>query len=117
MAGAVPAPSPGPRRYGRSRRVNAMQVIERVDAHYEVQEVDHGTVYRWCPGRLLLRCDCGERLECRSPTEHCRCGAGCAAAFEDPNHDERREGPEAPWRREPYRWPSESDYWLELRAL
>ena len=99
-----------------------MQVIERVEAHYEVQEIAYGTVYRWCPGCLLLECDCGESLECKSPTDHCRCGAGCAAAFEGLDQ-ELWESQKAPWRREQYRSPAEGagdrerDYRSELRAL
>jgi hypothetical protein len=30
------------------------RVIERVEAHYEVQEVEMGTVYRWCPESVVL---------------------------------------------------------------
>ena len=36
------------------------KVIERLDAHYEVQHLEMGTVYRWCPERVLVECDCGE---------------------------------------------------------
>ncbi len=28
-----------------------MQVIERTEGHYDVEEVEFGTVYRWCPER------------------------------------------------------------------
>jgi hypothetical protein len=34
------------------------QIIERVEAHYEVQEVEMGTVYRWCPESVVIECDC-----------------------------------------------------------
>jgi hypothetical protein len=27
-------------------------VIERVEAHYEVQDVEMGKVYRWCPANV-----------------------------------------------------------------
>ncbi|MBA4116641.1 MAG: hypothetical protein H0X71_09475 [Rubrobacter sp.] len=93
-----------------------MQVIERVEAHYEIQETPYGTSYRWWPECLLIECDCGERVECKSPTDHCRCGADCAAVFEGQTH-EHRVRQEAPWRQEEYLWPTERDYWLELRAL
>lgn len=29
-------------------------------AHYEVQEVEFGYVYKWCPESILLKCECGE---------------------------------------------------------
>jgi hypothetical protein len=37
-------------------------VIERVEAHYEVQDVEMGKVCRWCPESIVVRCGCGERL-------------------------------------------------------
>jgi ribosomal protein S27AE len=37
------------------------KVIKCVEAHYEVQEVEMGTVYRWCPESIVIRCGCGER--------------------------------------------------------
>jgi hypothetical protein len=39
-----------------------MQVIERLEAHYEVQEVPFGRSYQWCPECIVVECDCGERL-------------------------------------------------------
>jgi hypothetical protein len=38
------------------------KVIERVRAHYEVEDVEMGKVYRWCPARVVLECTCGEEL-------------------------------------------------------
>ena len=38
------------------------QVIERVEAHYEMQATEMGTtLYRWCPESLVIECECGER--------------------------------------------------------
>lgn len=52
------------------------KVIERLEGHYEVQEVPFGQVYSWCPGRLVLECDCGEELILSSSMVTChRCGA------------------------------------------
>ena len=39
-----------------------MQVIERTEGHYDVEEVQFGTVYRWCPECVVVQCGCGERL-------------------------------------------------------
>jgi hypothetical protein len=45
---------------GRRKPVAVTQVIERVKAHYEVQAVEMGTVYRWCPESVVIECDCGQ---------------------------------------------------------
>ena len=51
-------------------------VIERTEGHYEVQEVEFGRVYRWCPGCVIVECECGERLTLTSSVTTCRwCGA------------------------------------------
>jgi hypothetical protein len=39
-----------------------MQIIERVEAHYEAREVPFGKGYEWHPAHLVLECDCGEKL-------------------------------------------------------
>jgi hypothetical protein len=36
------------------------QIIERVEAHYEVQAVEMGTVYIWCPESVVIECDCSQ---------------------------------------------------------
>ena len=36
------------------------QVIEHVEAHYEVQAMEMGTLYRWCPESVVIECDCGQ---------------------------------------------------------
>ena len=53
------------------------QVIERVEAHYEVEEVELGTVYRWCPESVVLECDCGHSFTAEGArAASCpRCGA------------------------------------------
>jgi hypothetical protein len=38
------------------------QVIMSTEGRYEVSEVEHGRVYRWNPGHVVLECECGERL-------------------------------------------------------
>jgi hypothetical protein len=54
-----------------------LTAIERTEGHYEVQEVDFGRVYRWCPERVDVECECGERLDVTpiSATACPRCGA------------------------------------------
>ncbi len=40
-----------------------MKIVERIPAHYEVQEVDElGRAYRWCPETAVVECGaCGKR--------------------------------------------------------
>ena len=53
------------------------QVIERVEAHYEVEKVEMGTVYRWCPESVVIECDCGHSFTAEGArAASCpRCGA------------------------------------------
>jgi hypothetical protein len=37
------------------------KVIERVHAHYEVQDVEMGKVYRWRPESVVVECECGKK--------------------------------------------------------
>lgn len=51
-------------------------MVERVEGHYEVQNVEFGQVYRWCPECVVGKCDCGERLSLTGSTTVCSwCGA------------------------------------------
>jgi hypothetical protein len=55
-----------------------VQILERVQAHYENREVPFGKVYEWHPAAVDLECDCGEKvtLSATSTTTMCsRCGA------------------------------------------
>ncbi len=57
-----------------------MQVIERTEGHYDVQEVEFGTVYRWCPECVVVECYCGERLTLTHSQSTCpACGADHAS--------------------------------------
>jgi hypothetical protein len=53
------------------------KVIEYVDAGYEVEEVEMGTLYRWCPESVVIECDCGQSLTVEgAKVASCpRCGA------------------------------------------
>jgi hypothetical protein len=52
-----------------------MKVIERSEGHYNAQKVQFGTVYRWCPGSVVVECDCGERpILTHSETTCLECG-------------------------------------------
>lgn len=51
-----------------------MEIIERVAGHYDVQDVEFDGVYRWCPGRIVIECDCGERRIFAGSSSICECG-------------------------------------------
>ena len=54
-----------------------VQILERVQAHYESREMPFGKIYEWHPAAVALECDCGEKvhLSATSTTTTCsRCG-------------------------------------------
>jgi hypothetical protein len=48
-----------------------VKVIERVNAHYEVQHVEMGKVYRWCPESVVVECECGKKLSLTASKNAC----------------------------------------------
>ena len=103
------------------------KVIERTQGHYEVQETSYGEAYVWCPGCVVVECDCGERpVLSASHSACCGCGADHAALIGEelasrrsseevshPLEDEYRE-----WRKKQEEvLHSESHYWLEWRFI
>ena len=46
------------------------KVIERVEAHYDVQKLEFGRVYKWRPGSVLL--ECGEMVDLTASETTCR---------------------------------------------
>ena len=60
------------------------RVVGRTEGHYEVQEVEFGRVYRWCPGCVVVECYCGERLTLTGSVTVCRrCGADHTAVVQE----------------------------------
>lgn len=56
------------------------RIIEYTEAHYEVEEVELGRVYRWCPEGIVVECECDERPALTSSETTCpECGADHAA--------------------------------------
>jgi len=52
------------------------KVIERVEARYEIQDVEMGKVYKWRPESILVECECGERAALTASEATCEeCGA------------------------------------------
>ena len=63
---------------------NMAKVIECVKAHYEVQDLEMGKVYRWCPERAVVECTCGEQVTLSASRSTCtECGANHAATVEE----------------------------------
>ena len=67
-----------------------MKIVERIPAHYEVQEVeDLGRTYRWCPEQVVLECDaCGTRMTHKrsnliTSIVTCECGARSTASVRE----------------------------------
>jgi len=63
-----------------------VKIIERIPAHYEVEEVeDLGRVYRWCPEQVVLECGgCSTRRTFKrsallASVVNCECGERCSA--------------------------------------
>jgi hypothetical protein len=60
------------------------RIIKRIAAHYEVHEMEMGTLYRWCPESVVLQCHCGAKLTLTASKTTCsRCGADHAAITEE----------------------------------
>jgi hypothetical protein len=71
-----------------------VQILERVQAHYESREMPFATVYEWHPAAVALECDCGEKvtLTATSTTTTTTCGR-CGADLDSFVHGIReREG-------------------------
>ncbi len=76
------------------------KVIKRVEAHYEVREVeDLGGAYRWCPESVVIGCDCREKLTLTASRTTCgRCGADHAAIVEEVLDPRPEDKVDHPWR-------------------
>jgi hypothetical protein len=92
-------------------RSTVVKVIERVQAHYEIQDVEMGKVYRWCPESVVLECEeCGENTTLTSSKRACEeCGKDHRAIVEEVGLEASPEEEEDyhPWRSlRPYYTPT-----------
>jgi hypothetical protein len=84
--------------------VASTKVIERIDAHYEVQDVGMGKVYRWRPESVVVECEeCGENQTLTASMHACEeCGADHRPVVEqvvlEAHPDEDEERFDHPWR-------------------
>lgn len=53
---------------------------ERIEGHYEVQEVPYGKAYRWGPDCAIIECDCGQSMMVQEITTAC---PGCGVSYTD----------------------------------
>ncbi len=61
----------------------AATIIESAEGHYKVQDVEFGTVYRWCPEHVILECACGRNLTLTSSMITCWSGANHTAVVRE----------------------------------
>jgi hypothetical protein len=61
------------------------KVIERVDAHYEVEDLPMSKVYRWCPESVVIVCEhCTKTTTLTTSKRACaECGANYRALLEE----------------------------------
>ncbi len=77
----------------------AATIIESAEGHSNVQDVEFGTVYRWCPEHVVLECDCGRNLTLTSSMTTCWCGADHTTVVRETLAARRSdEAPLRPWR-------------------
>ncbi len=82
-----------------------MEILTCTEGCYEIQDVEFGKVYRWCPECVMVECDCGE-----NPTLTCSesvcvwCGADHASTIREELAARQPEDCTAhPWRYAEYR--------------
>jgi len=86
----------------------AVRIIERIAEHYDMQEVEFGKVYIWCPESVEVECDCGTRSIFKrsdllaSEASCCECGKKPSVGIREGAAirllDEDYEATNFPWR-------------------
>ena len=77
-----------------------MTVVECTEGLYEVQDVEFGKVYKWCPENVLVDCECGKRLTLTSLESTCEwCSADHSAVVQEESEAGQLEDEAVhPWR-------------------
>jgi hypothetical protein len=101
-------------------------MIECAEGHYEVQQTSYGEAYVWCPGCVVVECDCGQRLTLGAAETVCSCGADHETLVRE-ELAFRRSSDEIlhPWDDEYLEWRKKQDEylrteyndWLEWRVI
>jgi hypothetical protein len=83
-----------------------MRVIERVAEHYDAQDTEFGTIYKWYP-EWVVECKCGRRMQLKR-SDRIGAGADCECGMEHTDSvreelviqllDEDYEAHHHPWR-------------------
>ena len=85
-------------------------MIECTEGHYEVQKTSYGEAYVWCPGCVVVECDCGERPVLSACATLCSCGADHQTLVSEELVSRRSsEGVPHPWDEEYREWCKELD--------
>jgi hypothetical protein len=116
-------PVEGPKQ-GKVTRVTT--VIERIEGHYEVCSTSYGQAYVWRPERIVVACECGQRLALSGSEPICSCGVNHAPLLREQLASRKvSEGAHHLWEAEFKEWRAKQDeyihseetYWLELNAI
>jgi hypothetical protein len=84
----------------------ANKVIECAKARYEVQEVEFGKVYKWRPERVVVECQCGQKLSLTASKTSCaECCRDHVLAVQEASAD----GPQSDQTLHPWRYYSYSE--------
>jgi hypothetical protein len=71
------------------KRRTVAKVIERVRARYEVQDLELGKVYKWRPERIVVECQCRQKLSLTASATSCaECGTDHGLAVKEASADE-----------------------------
>jgi hypothetical protein len=90
-------------------------VIERIEGHYEVQEMSYGEAYVWCPESVVVEYDCGERLVLSTSETLCRCGIDHEVVIQEGLASRRPADRAAhPWDDEYHQWRKKHDEYLKV---
>jgi hypothetical protein len=77
----------------------AVKIVNYTAGHYEVQEVEFGTVYAWRPQSVMAECKCGEKLHLSVLEATCgQCGGDHAAVVQEELAGHYSEEDAHPWR-------------------
>jgi hypothetical protein len=56
-----------------------VQILERVQAHYESRQMPFGKVYEWHPASVALECECGKKVTLSATSSSITTCSGCGA--------------------------------------
>jgi len=75
------------------------KLLERLEAHYEVEDVEMGKVYRWSPERAVVECTCREQPTLSAFNTTCPgCGTDHAHFVEEVLEARQEDKGDHPWR-------------------